>query len=209
MPPVPQWSDDERRHLAGVLERNLAAVLGALRPVGEGGTGDRPPLAVLLAAVTAAEAIEDATSFAVAQAREAGHTWQEIGELLAVSRQAAQQRFGERAAERPEPGNAALAQRASEIVEQLDRGEWEALSADWNGVMRSELSRERLETVWHQLVASAGPVQGIGRASLKRKGPYRVAEVPIVFDHGPMRASVTFDHDNLVAGLFLLPPGDE
>ncbi len=69
------------------------------------------------------------------------HTWQELGELLPVSRQAAQQRFGD-------------------------------------------------------------------RASVRRKGPYRVAEVPLVFEHGPMRASVAFDHENRVAGLFLLPPGD-
>lgn len=209
MPSAPQWSEDERRQLALMLERNVAAVVAALRPSGDGGSTDWQPLAVLLAAVTAAGALEDATSFAVAQAREAGHTWQEIGELLAITRQAAQQRFGDRASERPEAGHAVLAQRASEIVEQIDRGEWEALTADWNGVMRSELSRERLGQVWHGLVASAGPLQGVGRASVRRKGPYRIAEVPLVFEHGPMRASITFDHDDQVAGLFLLPPGDE
>ena len=209
MPSSPQWSEHERRQLALVLERNIAAVVGALRPTGDGVVADRQPLAVLLAAVTAAGALEDATSFAVAQAREAGHTWQEIGELLTITRQAAQQRFGDRATDRPASEHAALAERASEIVQQIDRGDWAALTADWNGVMRSELSRERLEKVWHGLTASAGPLQGMGRPSVKRKGPYRIAEVPLVFEHGPMRASITFDHDDRVAGLFLLPPGDE
>jgi len=209
MPSAPQWSDDERRRLAAVLARTTDSVVAALTPGADGDATALQPLAVLLAAVTAAGALEDATSFAVARAREAGHTWQEIGELLAITRQAAQQRFGDRGADRAEPEHAALAARAAEIVAQIDRGDWAALSADWNGVMRSELSRERLEQVWHGLIASAGSLQAVGRPTVRRKGPYRVAEVPLVFEHGPMRASITFDHDDLVAGLFLLPPRDE
>ncbi|HEX4010470.1 MAG TPA: DUF3887 domain-containing protein [Solirubrobacteraceae bacterium] len=206
MPSAPQWPDDERRQLALVLERSVAGVVGALAPAGEAGATDLQPLAVLLAAVTASGALDDATSFAVARARDAGHTWQEIGELLAISRQAAQQRFGDRAGDRPEPEHAALAQRASEIVGQIDRGEWATAAADWNGVMHSELSLERLETVWHQITATAGSLQGVGRPTVKHKGPFRIAEVPLVFEHGPMRATVTFDHDDKVAGLFLRLP---
>ena len=53
-------------------------------------------MSALLAARTIAEASEDATRTFVEQARHRGHTWQEIGELLTITRQAAQQRFGER-----------------------------------------------------------------------------------------------------------------
>jgi hypothetical protein len=206
MPSAPQWSDDERRQLARVLERSVAGVVGALAPPDGGTEAELQPLAVLLAAVTATGALDEATSFAVARARDAGHTWQEIGELLAITRQAAQQRFGERAGDRPEPEHAALAQRASEIVGQIDRGEWTEAAADWNGVLRSELSLERLQTAWHQITATAGSLQGVGRPTVKHRGPYRIAEVPLVFEHGPMRASVTFDHDDQVAGLFLRLP---
>jgi hypothetical protein len=203
------WSQDERRQLALVLERNIAPVLSALQPVAPDDAERRPPLAVLLAVRSAADAIEDATRFAVSQAREAGHTWQEIGELLAVTRQAAQQRFGDRPAGRDAPEHGALALRAAELVGQVDRGDWEAATADWSGVMHDALSVERLRTVWSQIIETAGPLQGVGRPSVSRKGPYRVADVPLVFEHGPMRARVTFDHDDHVSGLFVVLPDDE
>jgi hypothetical protein len=36
------------------------------------------------------------------------------------------------------------------------------------------------------------PLEGIGRPSVTRKGPYRIADVSLVFEHGPMKARVTF-----------------
>ncbi len=37
---------------------------------------------------------ETMVEFAVEDARTAGHTWQEVGDMLGVTKQAAQQRFG-------------------------------------------------------------------------------------------------------------------
>lgn len=54
----------------------------------------RPALAVVRAASTVAELAGSALRVSVEQARQSGHTWQEIGDLLGVSRQAAFQRFG-------------------------------------------------------------------------------------------------------------------
>ena len=56
---------------------------------GPGGGLDQVQAATELAALAAA-----ALQLSVQQARAAGRTWQEIGELLGVSRQAAFQRFG-------------------------------------------------------------------------------------------------------------------
>lgn len=209
MSPASEWPPQAREQLALVLERNARAVVDALRS--DAGAAPGRALGVLLAARTAADAVDEATSFAVAQARAAGHTWQEIGELLAITRQAAQQRFGgERSAPASERGeHGALAQRAAQMVEQIDRGEWDAVQADWNGAMRAELGRERLEQVWDEIVSTAGVLEGIGRATVTRKGPYRIADVPLVFEHGPMRARVTFDHTDAVSGLFILLPEDD
>src|ERR1700761_2197834 len=82
---------DSRSRVALVLDRNLSVVSSALR----GEPDAASALAALLSARTAAEAIEQATRLLVQQARAAGRTWQEIGELLAITRQAAQQRFSQ------------------------------------------------------------------------------------------------------------------
>jgi hypothetical protein len=63
--------------------------------------------------------------------------------------------------------------------------------------------------VWQQVLSKAGALQAIGRPSVARRGPFRIADVPLVFEHGPMKARVTFDRDSSVAGLFILLPDDE
>ncbi len=201
-----QQEPTEGQRLALVLERNLALVLASLRHDPRGNQPTPAPLAGLLAARTAAQAIEEATSLAVAQARREGHTWHEIGELLSITRQAAQQRFADRPQTPVDTEHAALTQRAIEIVQQLDHRDWAAVSADWNDTMRTKLPRSELAQTWKQIVSSAGALQGIGRPSVTRKGPYRIAEVPLVFEHGPLQARVTFDHTGSVAGLFILLP---
>jgi hypothetical protein len=52
------------------------------------------PLAAMLAARERAVAANEALQDAVDRARDAGHSWREIGEVLGTTRQAAFQRFG-------------------------------------------------------------------------------------------------------------------
>jgi hypothetical protein len=192
--------------LALLLRHNVDVVLDELD-----GAARRPgsALAALVAARTAAEVIEDATRVLAERARADGHTWAEIGALLRTTRQAAQQRYGGEAMETTKPEDAVLAQRATEIVEQLRDGEWEAVTLDWAKVMRDKMSADELAEVWRQLGTSVGALQTAGRPSVVRKGPFRVADVPLAFEHGPMKARVTFDHDDAVCGLWFLPPDAE
>ena len=189
----------ERARLAHVLDQNVSVFNAFIT----GAADAAPPLTALLSARMAADAIENATSVLVAEARDAGRTWQEIGELLSMSRQAAQQRFTERA---PDPRDALLAARASEVVDQMEAEAWSEVTADWDEVMRSELSAEQLAETWQQIMLSAGPLQTVGQSSIVRKGPFRVVDVPLVFAHGPMKARIVFNHDAKISGLFVLLP---
>lgn len=56
--------------------------------------GSGPPLAALAAARDLATVAGEAMQQAVDQARAAGHSWREIGDVLGTTRQAAFQRFG-------------------------------------------------------------------------------------------------------------------
>jgi Protein of unknown function (DUF3887) len=192
----------QRGSLALALERNAEAVAGRLRSPGESADA----LEALLCARTLADASEDATRLLVADARAAGRTWQEIGQLLSVSRQAAQQRFRARAGEEQVEGAAALKRRATEIVEQIAAGDLEGASVDWDQTLREKLTHEALAEAWQQVSAGTGGLERIGRPSVTRRGPYRVADVPLSFEHGPMKARITFNHDATIGGLFILLP---
>lgn len=50
--------------------------------------------------------------------------------------------------------------------------------------MRTKLPVEQVAEVWQQLSRSAGALQALGRPSIVRRGPYRIAEVPLVFETG-------------------------
>lgn len=51
-------------------------------------------LDLVRSAQTAVEMAEQVLKLCVQQSRDAGHTWQQVGDLLGVTRQAAFQRFG-------------------------------------------------------------------------------------------------------------------
>jgi hypothetical protein len=220
---------DDQANMAELLSRNaevVATALGAAKPHAAKPHAAKPhaakphaakphaakphaakisPMSALLAARTVAELAEDATRILVDRARAAGHTWTEIGELLRSSRQAAQQRFGSPARE-PRDEFADLATRASTLIERLRSRRWTAATAGWTEQLRAELPPQELAKVWDRLQRSTGQLVTAGRASVVRKGPFRIADVPLAFEHGPMRARITFDHDEQVAGLFFLLP---
>ena len=49
-------------------------------------------------------------------------------------------------------------------------------------------------------------MRSVGAPALNRRGPYRICDVPLEFEGGPMKARVTFNYDGAVGGLFILLP---
>ncbi|MEV5836095.1 hypothetical protein [Nocardia sp. NPDC052112] len=82
---------DERAMLGKLLSANAELVVGVLRP--EEGKSSVPVLAALTATRNLSRLVDDILHTLARQAREEGHTWAEIGDLLGTSRQAAFQRF--------------------------------------------------------------------------------------------------------------------
>jgi hypothetical protein len=146
---------------------------------------------------------EDAMHDAVARARTAGATWQEIGDALGASRQAAYQRFGRPAAPRADP---AAPDAAVRVLLDLVEGRVEPVMARFDERMAEALSETRLRETLDRVAGLVGAYRGIGRPFAHRAGDLTVVRVPLRFEAGEMTGQVTFDPAGRIAGLFITPP---
>ncbi|MDQ3786441.1 MAG: DUF3887 domain-containing protein [Actinomycetota bacterium] len=149
---------------------------------------------------------EDALRRAVEEARASGRTWQEIGDVLGTSRQAAFQRFGRpvapRTAEELLPG---AAEKAVALLTDLVAGRWVEVSRDFDTRMAAELTTDKIAEVWAQVAGPVGAYERMGEPTTLRVGGYTVVDVPLYCEAGELTGRVSFDDDGAVAGLFLLP----
>jgi hypothetical protein len=150
----------------------------------------------------------------VQQCRDAGHTWQEIGDLLGVTRQAAFQRFGKPI----DPRTGELmdktvhmtdaAERAVQIVTEVLENRMDQARTSFNAevlaAFTDDVRGEALATVTGLVGAFEG--FGSGEPFVRRIGDYTVADIPLRYEAGDMKARVAFDTDEKVAGLYILAP---
>jgi hypothetical protein len=162
----------------------------------------------------ACQLAEQVLKLCVQQSRDAGHTWQEIGDLLGVTRQAAFQRFGKPIDPRTgEPMDktvrmADAAERAVEIVTAVLDGRMDEARQSFN----AEVLAAFTDQVWANGLATVtglvGAFEGFGEGEpfVRRIGDHTVVDIPLRYEAGDMKARVAFDTDELVAGLFILAP---
>jgi hypothetical protein len=169
-----------------------------------------------LAAVAAAQDrvrdAEEALRHAVERARAAGHTWQDLGDVLGTSRQAAFQRFGRPVDPRTGKDMAkdrdllpGAEERAVDLLAALTEGRWDAVRGDFDERMAAELSTEQIADVWAQVVGMIGAFERMGEPIALRLGAHTVVNVPLHCEAGQLTGRVTFNDDGTVGGLFLLP----
>ena len=203
---TPATPDGDVR-LAAELGDTVAAVIDALR---QGGHVPAELNTVRLA--TRMRAVADAAlQQCVDRAKVAGHTWQEIGDALGTSRQAAFQRFGKSVNPRTGVEMTALVpdaeRRALEALEAWRSGRDEELIAQFDDTMRAQLPPDRLAQTWPQLAGLVGAYESCGDPVVRPFGEHTVVNVPMEFEGGPMTGRVVFDADGRIAGLFVLNPG--
>lgn len=84
----------KREALARTLVTDARLVASVIHGGKKKGKPALPLLVALGACETLAELVHETLQALVDEARAVGHTWQEIGDVLGTSRQAAYQRFG-------------------------------------------------------------------------------------------------------------------
>lgn len=170
---------------------------------------DADALDALRTALEIREGAETLVAAAVREARQAGRTWQQVGEVLGVSRQAAFQRYGKpidprTGAEmntRPLPDAAEL---AASVIADLAHARWPEVSARFDATMRDRLTDEGIGEAWAHLVGLAGAFEGHGDTSIRRAGDFTTTSTPLAFEAGDFEARITFRDDRTIAGLYLL-----
>jgi len=208
VPVVKTFLTDERRHeyLDGIARvRDTAGRL--LAEVGQDGGG---PLAAVAATRDLAAEADAAMEQAVDQARAAGHSWREVGDVLGTTRQAAFQRFGRPvdprtglAMSRSVPPGAA--DRAVAIFAWHDEGRWAEIIDQLNDDMRSTHSPELLARGQAAMASHFGRLERIGEPYARQAGDDAVVVVPLHFEAGDARGMVRFDSDGKVAGMAIRP----
>ncbi len=150
----------------------------------------------------------------VQQSRDAGHTWQEIGDLLGVTRQAAFQRFGKPIDPRTgEPMDKTVhmtdaAQRARAIVTDVLDGRMDQARPSFNAEVLAAFTDEVRGNAMATVAGLVGAFEGFGTDDpfVRRIGDLTVVDIPLRYEAGDMKARVAFDADEKVAGLFILAP---
>ena len=188
------------------LHRRLGQILAA--PVLR---ADDDPLELVGAAREVQDQAEALMAAAVQQARETGRTWQQIGDVLGVSRQAAFQRYGKPIDPRtggamntsplPEAGELATA-----VIDDLAHARWSDVSARFDATMRERLTEEGLAEGWAHIVGQAGAYESHGDTETVRAGDFTTTDTPLSFEAGDFVARITFRDDRTLAGLYILNP---
>jgi hypothetical protein len=150
----------------------------------------------------------------VQQSRAAGHTWQEIGDLLGVTRQAAFQRFGKPIDPRTgEPMDKTVhmtdaAERATKIVTDILEGRMDQARPSFNDEVLAAFTDEARGNALATVAGLVGAFEGFGPAEpfVRRIGDLTVVDIPLRYEAGDMKARVAFDAEEKVAGFFILPP---
>lgn len=202
-------SDDHE--LPAQLEQSAKVLADALRQTGGVPNG----LSNVRLAVALRDVADRALAASVRQARAAGHTWQDLGDVLHTTRQAAFQRFGRLTEAAPELAADAPASRetlpdagdrALAIFGAVFAGRDAEVAAQFDETMRAQLPIEKLGDVRLQLRDLVGMYQGAGEPFARPIGKHTVVDVPLEFEANPMKGRVAFDQDGKIAGLFVLNP---
>jgi hypothetical protein len=154
--------------------------------------------------------VEETLRGLVDQARIAGHTWAEIGELLHVSRQAAFQRFG--GGPRTTSGHGAVAtpvdgavEDALSMLEAFLEGRFEDARARFGRRMLEAISLELLADVREKVRREAGEVQALGSPRVAVRDGYTVVDIPVALERADGIGRVVIDADRQVAGFLVRP----
>ena len=202
--------DPEREVMAMMLVTNVQMVAEVLRDSGE--PSPRQVMRAIAATRSLSMIVDDTLRSLVDQARNIGHTWAEVGDVLHVTRQAAFQRFGGPAQPRTQDPEAGVqpvegaADEALPILEHFLNERWDDVRARFDARMLDQCPVELLIVARNKVAAEAGNFQQRGTPTVSVRHRYTVVDIPIAFERADRTGRVVLNADKQVSGFFVLPP---
>lgn len=164
---------------------------------------------------------------AVQQARAAGRTWADIGEVLGISRQAAFKRFGE--VINPANGQritgvpmsiAVIQQLTEKVFDLIAEAKYEELEQMMHPEVREELPASLIAETWASVLAEVGAKESYSDTQVVLPGGERVVEdttmlgnvvgvTTIQHEAGEMMGRVAVDEQQRVVGILIVTPDYE
>lgn len=199
--------DWDRDVMATLLLTNVQLAADVLRAGEDGSPGQ------LMRAIAATRSldgiVQDTLHALVGQARAAGHTWAEIGELLHVSRQAAFQRFGGVRRSNAEDGLAVPVDGAVDaavtVLQAFLDGHFEEARGTFGERMLDACSVELMADVREKVRRYGGEVQALGTPAVSVRDGYTGVDIPVALERADGIGRVVLDADRRVVGFFVRP----
>lgn len=99
-------------------------------------------------------------------------------------------------------------ERATQVLDQLDAGQFEEVAATFDPQMQAALTAGSLEQVWTSLPQQVGALQSRGEPVATRQGEHQVVVIPLQFEHTAANFTVAFDAEDRLSSLLIQPaPG--
>ncbi len=95
---------------------------------------------------------------------------------------------------------------ATELVDRLAKGDFQAAASNFADAMRAAAPPEKLSGVWTALQAQMGPYKRRTGVRTEKQGPYEVAFVTAEFERDTVDLKVVVDDAGKIAGFFIVPP---
>lgn len=94
---------------------------------------------------------------------------------------------------------------AKRVIDLLEHREFEKATERWDSAMMTELPTPRVRDFWLELERQVGKLTAVGEPAVKTEGDYRTVVIPLDFERAAMEASVTYNGQGKVAGIYFRP----
>jgi len=194
---------------------DLHVLVSALEEV-ESGSGDATDVAIrqVAIAVELKTLVDQALHDYVEHARAHQVSWQQIGDVLGISRQAAFQRF--RNPDDPRgsshmrtKSSNALIPKAEAIYRMIEAGDYHTVASQMTFLVQRVLTEKKVMRVWSEAKTIAGALESLGESFVRPSGRNAVVvETPLAFEAGDFVGRIAYNRRDKVVGMLIMRPED-
>ncbi len=148
----------------------------------------------------------------VEQARAHQVSWQQIGDVLGITRQAAFQRFRNPNDPRGSPmrtkSHTELISHAESVYRSIAADDYDSIAGQMTFLVQRVLNEDKVMGVWSDATAVAGDLESLGESFVRPSGSSVVVETPLLFEAGDFVGRIAYNRRAKIVGMLILRPED-